>query len=462
MRVVVVGGGIAGLSAARFVSIARPDVEVILLEQSGMVGGKLRSDELAGYRIDVGAEAMLARRPEGVDLLDALGLADERISPLTTAAGLWIAGTRHPIPGGTLVGIPGDVDAVARSEVLSAAGLERLRDDEGREHPVLDHDVSVGELIGARLGPEVVERIVDPLLGGVYAGRADQISLRAAVPALAAELARSPGSLLQAVRAVTRRSAASAAGGPVFASIVGGLGRLPEVIVGRSRFVVRTSAAVQAIARDREGFLLSLGSRADGEHLRADAVVVATPAAKGARLLQDLVAPAAADLAAIRMASAAIVSFAFAAGTVVPAGSGLLVPAVSGRAVKGVTISSQKWPGGPTDLLLLRASLGRIGEEAVLQRDDGELISLARRDLIDLLGIGVPPVDAIVTRWGGGLPQYDVGHVERVERIRAEVAAVPGLAVAGASYDGVGIPACIHSARRAADRVLAHLSGRGQ
>jgi oxygen-dependent protoporphyrinogen oxidase len=188
--------------------------------------------------------------------------------------------------------------------------------------------------------------------------------------------------------------------------------------------------------------------------------VVAAPATKAAALLGDLAPAAAGELATIDTASVAIVSIAVpTAGVNLPPGSGLLVPAGSPSLVKGVTISSQKWPGAPAGLAFIRASIGRFGDEVVLQRGDDELAARAVADLTLLLGAELHPIDALVTRWGGALPQYDVGHVERVQRIRSAVAAVPGLAVAGASYDGVGIPACVASGRAAAHQALAGLPG---
>jgi oxygen-dependent protoporphyrinogen oxidase len=276
-RVVVVGGGIAGLTAALGVKRARPDVEVVVLEQSDRVGGKLRSADLAGHRIDVGAEAMLARRPEGLDLLALLGASEERIAPLTTAAGLWIGGQVRPIPTGTVLGVPGDLEAAAG--VLSAATVDRMRAEAESDHPPITTDVSVGALVASRMGQEVVDRIVDPLLGGVYAGRAERISLRAAIPALAAELATRGGSLVQAARAVAARGRQASVEGPVFASVRGGMGRLPELLVARGGFDVRTSTAVREIRVGADGFVLLIGAVPIGEQLLADAVIVATPAA---------------------------------------------------------------------------------------------------------------------------------------------------------------------------------------
>nr|MDQ6937343.1 protoporphyrinogen oxidase [Actinomycetota bacterium] len=242
-----------------------------------------------------------------------------------------------------------------------------------------------------------------------------------------------------------------------------GLGRLPQTLAARGRFMVRTSCPVRRVERRPDGrFTLHVGAMPASTAVEADAVVVAVPAGKAAALLRELAPAAARDLAMVRTASVAIVSLALPGAASLPGGSGLLVPAGRGFAVKGVTISSQKWPGAPADLAFVRASLGRIGEEAVLQREDAELVALAVGELEPLLGTAVRPVDTLVTRWGGGLPQYDVGHLDRVARIRTAAAAVPGLAVAGATYDGLGIPACIASGRSAADRVIAELARRGQ
>ena len=462
MRIAVIGGGISGLSAAFFLARDLPEADVVLYEQSGVLGGKLRTGELAGRQIDVGAEAMLARRPEGLELLDAVGLAPARVRPLTTSAQLWAGGRRHVIPTGMVTGVPGDIEAVRAASVLSGPGLAQLGVEADAGAPPLTHDVSVGNLVEARMGREVVDRLVEPMLGGVYAGRADELSLRATMPGLAAELARAGGSLLRAAHAVSTAPRPSS-DEPVFTSVRGGLGRLPAALVAAGSFTVRTETAVRSVQRTATGFRLALGPRPQEELVDAQAVVVAAPAAKAAALLRDLAPDAAGHLERISTASMAIVSLALAdpgsdgRALGLPAGSGLLVAAGSGLAVKAVTISSQKWPGAPVGLQFVRASIGRVGEEAVLQREDSELVDLAARELTVLLGAAVHPVDAVVTRWGGGLPQYAVGHVENVARTRAAVGRVPGLAVAGASYDGVGIPACIRTARLAADRVIEHL-----
>jgi protoporphyrinogen/coproporphyrinogen III oxidase len=224
---------------------------------------------------------------------------------------------------------------------------------------------------------------------------------------------------------------------------------------------VRTSTTVRALRRTPDGFELVCGPVPEPELVQADAVIVATPAAKAALLLREAAPSAAAELAGIDTASVAIVTLAY-RDVALPAGSGLLVGAREGFGVKGVTLSSQKWPLQTDGITLLRASVGRAGEAQILQREDDDLVALVRHELRALIGVDAQPLDSHVMRWGGGLPQYGVGHVDRVARIRTAVAEVAGLAVCGASYDGVGIPACIASAGKAVDQVLAGLPAGGE
>ena len=460
IRLVVVGGGISGLAAAWYAAAA--GLDVLVLEASPAVGGKLRVESVAGVPVDVGAEALLTARPEGIELLADAGLADERLAPLTTAAHVRAAGELHRLPAKTMLGIPADVDALRSSGVLSAAGVDAVAAEPSLPPlPRLTSDVGVGALVRERMGDEAADRLVEPLLGGVYAGRADELSLQATVGRLAGHLAEHGGSLLAAAAAVTDVGTRDPAAGPIFTTLRGGLGRLPEALAASGRFGVRTGTTVRALRRTPTGFVLECGPVPAPEPVAADAVVVAVPPGKAARLLRDVSPGAAAELAGIETASMAIVTFAF-RGVDVPAGSGLLVAAGERLAVKAVTLSTQKWPIESGGLTLLRASVGRAGEPQALRFDDAELRALVRRELAPLLGITAEPVDARVTRWGGGLPQYAVGHVDRVGRIRAAVAGVPGLAVCGAAYDGVGIPACIASARAAVDRVTATVRERGQ
>ncbi|WP_246000202.1 protoporphyrinogen oxidase [Nocardioides pocheonensis] len=458
--VAVVGGGIAGLAAAARVRAERPDVDVVLLESSPDIGGKLRLGEVGGVVVDVGAEAMLNRRPEAVELTQASGLGDAIVHPATTAANLWSRGELLPMPR-TLMGIPTDLKGLADSKVISKAGLARAAMDAVLPASSLDgRDASIGGLVEERFGKEVVDRLVEPLLGGVYAGHAREISARAAVPQVVALLDRDRSLTKAAARAMS----GPASDTPIFAGITGGVGRLPAAVVTSSGTRVETDATVRDLARRSEGgWTLVVGSTREPRLVQADAVVLAVPAPPAARLLSDVAPAAALELARIEYASVAVVTLAFRLRDFPEvAGSGFLVPPVDKRAVKAATFSFAKWDwvrdAGGGELLLMRCSLGRHREEHQLQRPDEELVEVALHDLADAIGLSVRPVDAHVQRWGGGLPQYAVGHLQRVAAIRADVARQPGLAVCGAAYDGVGIPACIASGRRAADEVLAALA----
>lgn len=447
--VVVVGGGVAGLVAAR--GLAGAGRDVLVLEASSQVGGKLRTAEVAGLTVDVGAEAMLARRPEGVDLARELGV--EVIHPTGATSGVWSRGSLRDLPR-SLMGVPFDLEQLAASGVLSPDGLARVaaETDAAEIHAAVDGDISVGDLVASRLGDEVVERLVEPLLGGVYAGHARHISAAAAVPQLLAMARR--GSLLAQAAAVPSSSA------PVFASLPGGMGRLPGLVRDGGGFEVRTSATVRALRRltsggSTPGWALTVGPTTHPETIEAAAVVLATPAAPTARLLAAEVPDAAAELAGIDAASVAVVSLAFRAedlADVLFERSGFLVPPVERRTIKASTFSFAKWAWVrdlDPDVVVLRTSLGRHGEEATLQAGDDGLVRVSLADLAAMAGIAARPVDFHVQRWGGALPQYAVGHLDRVARIRTAVARQPGLAVCGATYDGVGIPAVIGSARRA-------------
>ncbi len=469
--VAVIGGGVAGLAAAFLLKDA--GLAVTVLEGSPRLGGKLSVSEVGGVAVDAGAEALLARRPEGVGLIADLGLSGELQTPGTTAAGIWTRGRIRALPRRHFMGVPADFDNLAATGILSGDGLTRARQDLSLPDSARDGDESVASRVGGRFGAEVVDRLVEPLLGGVYAGRCEDLSFEATLPGLA-QAARGRRSLTQAAASLLppapppdqvspgSRSPDLPAPPPVFTTLTGGLGRLPTALAQASGAVIRTDAMVRELARTGTGWRLTVGSAHSPEWLDADAVIVAVPGRPASRLLTGVAGTASAALGEIRYASMAIVTLAYpdAAFDAPMTGSGFLVPAVDGRSVKAVTFSTVKWPHlreRKRALHVVRCSVGRLGEDVVLQRDDAELSALAAADLRDAIGVRGEPADWRVSRWGGGLPQYSVGHLDRVARIRADIGAQPGLAVCGAAYDGVGIPACISTARLAVDQVLAYL-----
>ena len=443
---VVVGAGIAGLAAAH--RLREQGRDVLVLEGSPEVGGVLRRRTVAGVAVDVGAEAMLNRRPEGVALAAELGL--EVCHPAQASSRIWTRGALRPLPR-SLMGVPLDLEDLAASGVLTEDELDRVRAERGHAPTEVGDDVTVGALVDDRLGAAVTDRLVEPLLGGVYAGHARAISARAAVPQLVALAER--GSLLDQAPSLSTPATYAA---PVFAGLPGGMGGLPPALA--ERLEVRTQQTVRRLTREHARFRLLVGPTTAERTVTADAVVLAVPPAAAARLLADLATTAGELVGGIGTASVAVVTLAFRladvgdlAGT---DASGFLVPPVEARAIKAATFSFAKWgwvraAGAAEGVLHLRTSLGRHGEEASLQVPDDALVAASLADLADAVGLHARPVDTHVQRWGGGLPQYALGHLDRVARIRAEVARVPGLAVCGAAYDGVGIPAVIGSAERA-------------
>jgi len=370
-----------------------------------------------------------------------------------------------PLPRRQVMGVPADLAELAGTGLVSSRGIARARQDLGLPATGRDGDVPVAAFVGERFGQEVVDRLVDPLLAGVYAGRSEQLSFEATLPALAVE-SRKHASLAEAAGALVPEpdGPGPAAPPPVFTTLADGLGTLPAAVAAASGATVRTAAMVRGLAATAAGWRLTVGSAHAEERLAADAVILAVPASPAARLLAGVAGASAAvtALREIRYASMAIATLAYPAAAF-PApleGSGYLVPALDGRPVKAVTFSTVKWPhlrDAGAGLVIVRCSLGRVGEEALLQSDDAELAALAGADLTAATGARGAPVAARVTRWGGGLPQYTVGHLDRVARIRSAVAARPGLAVCGAAYDGIGIPACVATAQAAAAQIAAYL-----
>ncbi|GLP63620.1 protoporphyrinogen oxidase [Streptomyces sp. TUS-ST3] len=456
-QVVVVGAGIAGLAAAH--RLARRGARVTVLEASDRVGGKLLPGEIAGARVDLGAESMLARRPEAVALAREVGL-DERLQPPATAtASIWTRGALRPMPKGHVMGVPGTADALAG--VLSDEGLARIEQDTRLPRTEVGDDVAVGEYVAARLGREVVDRLIEPLLGGVYAGDAYRISMRSAVPQLF-QVARTHTSLTEGVREIQARMAANQQTGPVFMGVEGGVGTLPLAVADAVRAQggeIVTGAPVTELRREASGgWRVVTADRV----LHADAVIVAAPAPAAASLLRAEAPEAAGELDTVEYASMALVTLAYRrSDTALPAGSGFLVPPVDGRTIKASTFASQKWgwiAEENPDVVVLRTSVGRHGETEILERDDTALVDVSRHDLREATGLDAAPLETRVTRWTDGLPQYPVGHHARVARIREHIAKLPGLAVCGAQYDGVGIPACIASAHAAVDQIQGDLA----
>ncbi|HZD64522.1 MAG TPA: protoporphyrinogen oxidase [Acidimicrobiales bacterium] len=448
----MVGGGMAGLSAALSLTDADPPPAVVLLEADGRLGGKIRTEAFAGRHVDTGPDAFLARVPDAIELCRRLGLADELVAPATGRAFLWVRGALRPLPEGLALGVPTRLGPLARSGILSPLGVARVALDlvlPGRPPP---GDRSVGDLVRPRLGAQAYQRLVDPLVGGIHAGRADRLSAAAAAPRLDLAARRS-ASLIRGLRS----GADGGGAGPVFLTHPQGLTRVVERLDEElaARGVARwTGTTVRAL--DPGGGAWTLDTTTGP--VVADAVVLALPAPGAAGLLAPHAPGAAGVLGAIAHAGVSVVTLAYPT-TALPhplEGSGFLVPATEGRLTTACTWSSAKWPHlGGDDRVLLRASTGRLGDERHAELDEEALVARVHGEVAEALGLAAAgPELWRVTRWPGAFPQYAPGHHEALRGVEAGLEALPPLALAGAAYQGIGIPACIAGGARAANRVL--------
>ena len=426
-RVAVIGGGIAGLAAAY--EAGKAGAEVVIYEASDRAGGKLRTTTFAGRAIDDGADAFLARVPWALDLCEELGIAAELVSPAESAAYVYVDDALRSLPTGTVLGVPTDFATAERSGILRGP----IR-HEPAPHPLApDVDVSVGEVIRAQLGDDVLERLVDPLIGGINAGNSDRLSIRAATPQLATA-AESDGDIVRALRAQP-----AAQPGPVFYAPVGGMEAIVDALLATG-IDVRLRSAVSAL-----------------DDIDADAIVLATPAWVTAELVRPAAPKAAALLGAIGYATVALVTMAFPAAALGRPldGSGFLVPRTEGLLLTAVSWTTSKWAHlrGDDERIVVRASAGRIDDERIDSLSDGALVDQAVGELHTTMASTGEPDEVRVNRWRRGFPQYEPGHLDRVDAIEREIAAaLPNVALAGAAYRGLGVPACIRSGRDAARR----------
>jgi protoporphyrinogen/coproporphyrinogen III oxidase len=453
VKVVVVGGGIAGLAAARRLEARGADPLVI--ERENVLGGAIRTERVDGFVIEAAPDSFLTRKPRGVGLCEELGLRDELIGRRPENRRTFVRRGRelHPLPEGLTGMIPADLDALESSELLSADAKARFASEP--EVPAVegDGDESVASFVSRRFGPEAYDALVEPLLTGIYGGDGEQLSLRATFPQLRA-LELEHGSVLRGLA-----QPAPGGRGP-FLSLRPGMDRLVTRLLESFEGVqLVASTTASRVSKTSGGYEVALSG---GEALPADGVVLATPAHTTAELLAELDEDLATVHAEIPYASSVVVTLAYSEADVTPLdGYGYVVPRVEGSDVLACTWSSQKWesraPGGAA---LVRVYAGRFGGRDLTTEPDDELVALAREEL-RLSGVVVDPTLERVHRWPRGMPQYVLGHPERLARIDSLLSEHPGLALAGAAYRGVGIPDCIASGERAAESVVRAAAGAG-
>jgi oxygen-dependent protoporphyrinogen oxidase len=468
--VVIIGGGITGLSAAHRLSELDPALKVVVLEANGLAGGVLRTASDQGFLIEESADSFLTAVPEGVNLCRRLGLEEELIptDPRFRRAFVVSRGKLQPIPDGLLIMAPTRFWPMVATPVLSLRGKLRM----GLEYWVprgSQADESLASFATRRFGREAFDRLIQPLVGGMYTGDPDRLSVQATMPRFP-QMEVSHGSLIRA--AIRQRSsqaqgqgAGSGARYGLFASLRGGMSSLVETLLRKlPAGTVRCSVRVQHLERTSSGRWLVRAGGAEGDRsYEADAVILATPVRAAGALLADVDSSLSAQLFRVESTSCAIVSLAYRRDQVVHAldGFGFVVPKVENRAILSGSFSSVKFPGrAPEGMVLFRTFLGGVFRPELLDQDDESLCTLAGRELAALLGIAGEPLLRRVNRWVDVMPQYEIGHVDLVAAIESSVAKLPGLAIAGNAYHGVGVPQCIQSGERAAERIARELAAR--
>ncbi len=480
-RVVVIGGGITGLATAFSLTQASraaqtqqgPPVEVVLLESSDRLGGKILTTPFMERPVDEGADAFLTRVPWALDLVSNLDQVHERdmaptISP--AASNAYMLSTRHrtalkELPEGLVMGVPTSLLSLAKSQIVGYKDIARMALDLVRRDDWTGPDETIGELVSRRLGTEIADAVVGPLLGSINAGNIHQLEALSVAPVLG-EAAREGGSLIRTLRRQRTAGGAPSATGPIFASFESGLGVLPEAIAAVLRQtdgeMIRTGVSAKKIVPAPAGADHRLEVTTDqGEQINADAVVVTSPTYVTKQLLGSAAPNTAALLSKIEYASVAIVTLGFNRSQLRHRldAAGLLVPAREKMLTTACSFASSKWPHwADPDHVVLRVSVGRHGDDRARLMSDEGLAQAVVSELSPLLKISGDALHQRVSRWDDSFPQYLKGHQSLVEHIESKLATeLPGVLLAGAGYRGLGVPACIRQGTEAANAVLADL-----
>jgi len=458
--VAVVGGGIAGLTAA--LTLQERGHHVTLFEANDRLGGKLHTDQVDDLLIDAGPDSFLSSKPAALQLIERVGLTESVVNTLPDGGGTFILrrGRLMPLPEGITLLVPAEFRSIARTPLLSPLGKVRMALDYVIPPRKSDDDESIGAFVRRRVGRQAFERMAEPLLSGIYAGDADKLSLLSTFPRLR-DTERTYGSVIKGAIS-QRRQARAAPPTPgtrrtPFVSLRGGLGQLVDGIADAletTKLLTGTTVTALGVGPNQ----VTLAS--DGIESAFDGVVLSTPAWSTATLLANTDHDLSELLSGIEYVSSATISLAFRASDVVgkQGGRGFVIPRAEGRTLTAVTWSSNKFGGRvPEDMALMRGFVGRAGNETPAFLPEDELITLVRRELADILDIDAEPVVARVYRWERALPQYNLGHQERLAAIDGRLGALPTLALTGSAYRGVGIPDCITNATNQANRLADRL-----
>ncbi len=467
-HVVILGGGVTGLVAAYrlrqlYESETGISLRCTLIEKDERFGGKIQTKRTDNYTLELGPDSIFTRKPAGLELIKDMGLT-ENVVPVSSSGGtlVWHNGELHPLPPGVNTGVPSDLGAFAKTKLVSLRGKVRALLEVMLPHESYPNDVSLGDFLRKRLGNEVVDMIAAPILSGIYAGDIDRLSLDATMPMLRELYEKNFRLLLGAMRQKKHASHVSRLSGPMFINLEDGLEQLVEHLVFQIRDFAELrvdSHALRIQFAETERYHIHLVEHKENSMIQADAIILATPAFESAELLADLGVNCE-ELESIRYASTATVSIGYksTSSSFNIVGSGFLVPRNEGTIITACTIVSNKWVhASKQGTLLIRCYVGRDGDEDAVEWDDARLIQAVLRDLEKSTGLKDEPEFIEIKRWKSSMPQYDVGHLKRIERIDQEVSSLPGIFLAGAAYRGIGIPDCIKDATRVVERVKSYL-----
>jgi oxygen-dependent protoporphyrinogen oxidase len=458
-RIAIVGGGISGLAAAFALEERRragDSLEYAVYESGPRFGGVLATDQVDGCLVEAGPDSFLTEKPWAADLCRRLGIEDQLIGSNDGGRKTYILvkGKLTPMPDGLMFMVPTRLAPTLLSTLFSPATKFRMMREWRFSPRPSRNDESVAALVDRHYGAEMVERLADPLLSGVYGGEAAQLSVRAVLPRFV-EMESKYGSLGRGMLAARKNVKTVQSALPIFSSLKGGMQQLAEALVARLPVdVLRVISPVQAVQKQDWGWVVSAGYASD----QFDAVIVATSATAAAPLFEITSAELASELKAIPYSSSMTVALGFdkEVRAALPAGFGFLVPRSEGKRMLAATFVHNKFSHrAPEDRALIRCFLGGTRDEAVLQLPDEEVLGIVREELRQILGLNAEPVFTRIYRWRGALAQYIVGHLERVQRIESLLKQLPGLALAGNAYRGIGVPDCVRSGEEAAQQVLA-------
>ena len=460
-RIAIVGGGISGLAAAFALEKQRAQgaaLEYTLFESHSRLGGVLVTEHVDGCLIEAGPDSFLTEKPWATDLCREVRLGDQLIGSNDPDRKTYILvkGRLVAIPDGLMFMVPTKILPTVLSPLFSTSTKLRMAQEWFHPPRRAEGDESVAEMVERHYGAEMVDRLADPLLSGVYGGEASQLSVRAVLPRFA-EMEAKHGSLGRAMLAAHKKMAQARKGPakPLFTSLKDGMQQMVDAVLSRlPASSLRPGTAVQGLQRQDGGWVVS--ARYDSDHF--DAVIVATPAQAAAQLVHASSTELASELAAIQYTSSIIVNLGYdqKVRLSLPAGFGFLVPRSEGKRMLAATFVHNKFPHrAPQDRALLRCFIGGAGNDAVLQLSDKEILRIVREELRQIIGLTAEPLFTRIYRWPGAMAQYGVGHLERLQRIENQVAQLPGLALAGNGYRGIGVPDCVRSGSQAAHRVVA-------